>query len=95
MRERPCYAMFSNIDPDGFADSSYSIHVFVVALAGSEAWAAPDDIYAFDEAAGYAGATSIFGGRGESCENCATRDPFTIAVDVADALTSLGLTQVP
>ena len=90
---RPCYAMFSNVDPDGFPDSSYSIHVFVVAKVDSEAWAAPGDVYAFDEAPGYAGATSIFGGRGTSCDNCAIRDPFTIAVDVADALKSIGLTQ--
>ena len=95
MRQQPTMVLFQNLSPLAFKEHSYTIFVFVTAdgvadeTLGLPAEGDLEDLY-FSHT-NFAGITSVFGARGERCDNCLMSDPFHIAVDITEAVTALNL----
>ncbi|ETO18383.1 hypothetical protein RFI_18882 [Reticulomyxa filosa] len=84
--------VFPQVRVDQFESKCYQIHVFIVAKESENEFKTPTTI---DEALhhpNYAGSRSIFG-RGAECENCTTRDPYDIVIDVSHKLRELQLSR--
>ncbi|GLC43502.1 hypothetical protein PLESTM_001480100 [Pleodorina starrii] len=90
MREPPSLARFEDINPMTLTGRSIALHVFAVAAEDTE-FTPPDKVDDFDEAPQYGGLTGVFGSKLGVCENCLTRDPIDVEVDVTDCLRRQGL----
>ncbi|KXZ51823.1 hypothetical protein GPECTOR_11g263 [Gonium pectorale] len=94
LTEPPFLARFEDINPVTLAGRSIALHVFVVGPADPGAdFTPPDDVDAFDEVPQYGGMTGVFGSKEGECENCKTRDPIVVEVDVTDCLRKQGLSR--
>ena len=96
MQEMPTYAVFVALQAFAFRNDSCTVHVFCVAVGGTPVFDAADTalaekLPALRKLDAYAGAASVFGGRMDECENCNAREPFTITVQLNDALRRLGI----
>ena len=76
MRQQPTMVLFQDLSPLAFKEHSYTIFVFVTAdgvadeTLGLPAEGDLEDLY-FSHT-NFAGITSVFGARGERCDNCLT-----------------------
>ncbi|KAG2491076.1 hypothetical protein HYH03_010521 [Edaphochlamys debaryana] len=97
LREAASLARFEQVNPMTFAGRSVALHVFVVPSpdqeGAGEPFAPPSDPDDFPELPQYAGLTGVFGSKVGACENCLTREPVDVEVDVSEALQRQGLTR--
>ncbi len=90
----PVWAVFRGVDVAGrqLAKSSYTLFVFVLPKGTEAQWLPPMDPALVMQAHGLAGIATVFGGRGEKCDNCVRRrKPITLRVNITQALLDLGL----
>merc|ERR1712137_74714 len=89
VRDVPTYAVFYPVRVLETSFQSFELHVFVIPVVESDSWVPPESLVG--DLPGYAGWGAIFGGKGDSCQNCQERGPFSVLVDISQALASQGL----
>lgn len=94
MSQMPQLAMFTGLQPTKFADSSYTLYVYVFASTEEQqAFVPPVEHRERHAHRNYAGETNIFGGRIAQCPNCDEREPFNLPVNITAALNRLKLSR--
>jgi len=91
IRQVPTLAVFNGIDIMQMEGHSYILNVFVHSR-DDVGWSPPSNPSLWDSQDSFAGIESIFG-LGEGCENCRTRDPWVVTVDITAAMDKLGLSR--
>lgn len=92
LREMPHLVVFPQVRVDQFESKCYQIHVFLLPKGSEDDFKAPTTIDAALTHPNYAGSRSIFG-RGAECENCKTREPYDIVIDVSHKLREMRLSR--
>ena len=93
LREPPTLILFAQVKVFEFESKCYQIHAFVVAKDKQDEFKAPATVDDIDFASpNYAGSAGIFG-RGMECENCVSRPPQDIAIDITRSLRTLGVSR--
>ncbi|CAE7187067.1 unnamed protein product, partial [Symbiodinium sp. KB8] len=91
MTEEPVYVAFRDIQVLQMDRKSYALHIFLTAKGA--AWVAPERLKEYSAKPGYAGAGAIFGGRAQECQNCRSRPPFTVLVEVQKTLQEMRMSR--
>lgn len=90
LRQPPVLAVFPNIPVMPLEDKSYTLHIF--AQPDGAEFYMPDGLPTqWKSNPSYVGMGAVFGTRGAVCENCLDRKPWTLRVDITQAMTRLGL----
>ena len=93
LRLAPTVALFPNVKVSEFESKCYQIHIFVINKNEEEKFDEPRSFNDINfESNNYGGGASIFG-RGMECENCQTRLPYDIVVDITSTLGKLSLSR--
>merc|ERR1712013_902839 len=93
LREPPTLILFSQVKVFEFESKCYQIHAFVVPNDAADEFKAPSSVDDIDfESPNYGGGAGIFG-RGMECENCVSRPPQDIVIDITKALRALGVSR--
>ena len=91
LREPPTFILFSQVKISDFESKCYQIHAFVIDGDKEDDFKEPVTLEDIDyDSPNYAGGDAIFG-RGTECENCVSRPPQDIAIEITETLRTLAI----
>ena len=92
LKTLPDFCLFKSVNMLALNKMSYQISVFLVPKDKADEFKCPPP-EEWEGSEFYAGNGAIFGGKGVECENCKTRKPFDVSIDVSGRLRALRLSR--
>ena len=93
LREAPTLCLFKNVEVNKFESKCYQIHVYCIDKNKEDEFKGPTSYETIDyDDVNYAGSAGIFG-RGMECENCMTRPPMDIIIDITKTIRALNISR--